>query len=142
MKVFDRYYGKKYTFKKKKYDYFNSEYQEIFIHKTNEILNTKALLKIFSFDFFDLSSLFLKLTEDLGKLFDIEEAKLYKYRSFHKKILRQINKKNRKYTRSQNNTIFIYNKIKENDLKYLRTKAVLTPKEFVLALFLYIISEV
>ena len=41
-----------------------------------------------------------------------------------------------------NNTIFIYNKIKENDLKYLRTKAILTPKEFVLALFLYVISEV
>lgn len=142
MKVFNRYYGKRYTFKKNKYDYFNGEYQEIFIHKVNEILNTETLLKIFSFDFLDLSSLFLKLTEDLGKLFNMEEARLYKYRSFHKRILNMISKKNRKYTRSQNNTIFIYNKIRENDLKYLRTKAILTPREFVLALFLYVISEV
>lgn len=142
MKVFNRYYGKKYTFKKNKYDYFNNEYQEVFLQKVNEILNTEALLKIFSFNFFDLSSLFLKLTEDLGKLFNMEEAKLYKYRSFHKKILKKVKKKNRQYTRSQNNTIFIYNKIKENDLKYLRTKAILTPKEFLLALFLYVISEV
>lgn len=142
MKVFHKYYGKKYTFKKTKFDYYNAEYQDIFTHKVNDILNTESLLKLFSFDFFNLSSLFLKLTEDLGKMFSLEEAKLYRYRKFHKLILKAMRKNTGKISKSRALTCSIYQKIKESNYRYLRTKAILTPKEFVLALFLYVISEV
>lgn len=141
MKVFGKYLGNKYTFKKKKINKALDEYQEIFLYNFTNIINTNKLNKIFDLDFFNPDELILKIAEDVGLYLNIDETKIYSFKSFNKKLLKvfRTNKINNKDIET---TTLLFNKMTERDYKYLRLKGILNPKEFIYALYLYSISEV
>lgn len=141
MKVFGKYLGNKYTFKKYKINQIIDEYQEIFLYNFTNIINTNKLNKVFDLDFFDPDTLILKTAEDIGLLFKLDETKIYSFKGFNKKILKEF--KNPTKTNKQIEiTTNLYKKILNKDYKYLRIKGLLNPKEFIYALYLYTIREV
>lgn len=145
MKLFNKYYGKKFTFKKRNFEKVMNEYNEIFIHKFNDIFNTSKISDIFKLNDLDLSNLLLRTSEDIGSILELDETKIYSYKRFCKICIKKIKKNYRNNsikTKKSDSVFSLYNKIKTKDYKYLKTKAILTPKEFLCALLLYVVSEV
>ena len=143
MKVFGKYLGYKYTFKKRNVDSLLVEYSEIFLHNFNNILNNKKLTKIFNLENINITDFLLKTSEDIGIMFNINEEKIYNYKRYNKILLKRINKLLKTNNDKKYSTIidFFY-KMKTNDYKYLRLKGILSPKEFIISLYLYTLSEV
>ena len=146
MKVFGKFLGKKFTFKKRNYNRIMKEYNELFLYKFNDILNTKKLASILKIDNLKIDNTLLKNIEELGLLFELDETRIYNFKRFNKLILKKFKKynSNNKLDQSiiKDNIYKLYNKMKNNDYKYLRLKGIFMPKEFIMALMLYIISEV
>ena len=68
MKVFGKYKGYKYTFKKKNIDEAISEYHKLFIHNLNQILNSEKLIKLIAVNLIDQEKLIIKTAEEIGLL--------------------------------------------------------------------------
>lgn len=141
MKVFGKYIGHKYTFKKYKINQIIDEYQEMFLYNFTNIINTNKLNKVFDLDFFDPYTLILKTAEDVGLLLNLDETKIYNFKKFNKKLLKKF-KNPTKTNKRLEITTDLYHKMLNKDYKYLRIKGILNPKEFIYALYLYTISEV
>ena len=139
MKVFGKYKGYKYTFKKKNIDEAISEYHKLFIHNLNQILNSEKLIKLIAVNLIDQEKLIIKTAEEIGLLLD--ETKIYKFRKFNKKLLKEF-KKNKSNSKKIIAIKELYEMMLKKDYKLLRTTGILHPKEFIEALYLYTISEV
>ena len=140
MKVFNKYKGNKFTFKKKNMDKLLDEYSQVFMYNFNQILNTDKLTNAFNLDLININNIILNLSEDLGYIFNINDTKIYNYKKFNKLLLKNINKN--ELNKKCQKVINIYKKIKNKDYKYLRIKGILSPKEFLYALYLYTLEEV
>lgn len=141
MKVFGKYKGYKYTFKKKNIDEAISEYHKLFIHNLNQILNSKKLIKLIDVNLIDTEKLIIKTAEEIGLLLEFDETKIYKFRKFNKKLLKEF-KKNKVNSKKISTIKELYEMMLKKDYKLLRTTGILHPKEFIEALYLYTISEV
>lgn len=141
MKVFGKYIGHKYTFKKHKINQIIDEYQEMFLYNFTNIINTNKLNKVFDLDFFDPNELILKMAEDVGLFLNLDETKIYSFREFNKMLLKKF-KTPTKTNKQLEITTNLYHKMLNKDYKYLRIKGILNPKEFIYALYLYTIREV
>lgn len=141
LKTFHKLYGKKYSFKTKKFDHAFLEYKGIFIYHINRIINHKELTQKFKLDKFNIDKFLLKTCEQLGIDFKFDETKIYHYRKFNKKILHKANRL-RKKNPNINKTIFLYNKLINKDFNYIKLKGLLNPKDLMKALYLYTLSEV
>lgn len=141
MKVFGKYKGYKYTFKKKNIDEAISEYHKLFIHNLNQILNSEKLIKLIDVNLIDTEKLIIKTAEEIGLLLEFDETKIYKFRKFNKKLLKEF-KKNKVNSKKISTIKELYEMILKKDYKLLRTTGILHPKEFIEALYLYTISEV
>lgn len=140
MKTFNKYKGNKFTFKKKNIDKLLNEYATVFIYNFNQILNTEMLTSIFNLDLININNIILNLSEDLGYIFKLDDTKIYNYKRFNKVLLKNIN--NTKLNKKGQKVIEMYKKIKNKDYNYLRIKGILSPKEFLYALYLYTLEEV
>ena len=141
MKVFGKYKGYKYTFKKKNIDEAISEYHKLFIHNLNQILNSEKLIKLIDVNLIDQEKLIIKTAEEIGLLLEFDETKIYKFRKFNKKLLKEF-KKNKVDSKKISTIEELYEMMLKKDYKLLRTTGILHPKEFIEALYLYTISEV
>lgn len=141
MKVFGKYKGYKYTFKKKNIDEAISEYHKLFIHNLNQILNSEKLIKLIDVNLIDTEKLIIKTAEEIGLLLEFDETKIYKFRKFNKKLLKKF-KKNKVNSKKIIAIEELYEMMLKKDYKLLRTTGILHPKEFIEALYLYTISEV
>ena len=141
MKVFGKYKGYKYTFKKKNIDEAISEYHKLFIHNLNQILNSEKLIKLIDVNLIDQEKLIIKTAEEIGLLLEFDETKIYKFRKFNKKLLKEF-KKNKVNSKKISTIEELYEMMLKKDYKLLRTTGILHPKEFIEALYLYTISEV
>lgn len=141
MKVFGKYKGYKYTFKKKNIDEAISEYHKLFIHNLNQILNSEKLIKLIAVNLIDQEKLIIKTAEEIGLLLEFDETKIYKFRKFNKKLLKEF-KKNKVNSKKISTIEELYEMMLKKDYKLLRTTGILHPKEFIEALYLYTISEV
>ena len=141
MKVFGKYKGYKYTFKKKNIDEAISEYHKLFIHNLNQILNSEKLIKLIDVNLIDQEKLIIKTAEEIGLLLEFDETKIYKFRKFNKKLLKEF-KKNKVNSKKVSTIKELYEMMLKKDYKLLRTTGILHPKEFIEALYLYTISEV
>lgn len=140
MKVFGKYKGYKYTFKKKKIDDEISEYHKLFIYNLNQILNSEKLIKLIDVNLIDTEKLIIKTAEEIGLLLNFDETKIYKFKKFNKKLLKSF--KNNKSNSKKILTIKeLYEMMLKKNYKLLRTIGILHPKEFIEALYLYTISE-
>ena len=141
MKVFGKYKGYKYTFKKKNIDEAISEYHKLFIHNLNQILNSEKLIKLIDVNLIDTEKLIIKTAEEIGLLLEFDETKIYKFRKFNKKLLKEF-KKNKVNSKKISTIKELYEMMFKKDYKLLRTTGIIHPKEFIEALYLYTISEV
>ena len=141
MKVFGKYKGYKYTFKKKNIDEAISEYHKLFIHNLNQILNSEKLIKLIDVNLIDTEKLIIKTAEEIGLLLEFDETKIYKFRKFNKKLLKEF-KENKVNSKKISTIKELYEMMLKKDYKLLRTTGILHPKEFIEALYLYTISEV
>lgn len=141
MKVFKKLSGKKYTFRNKNFTMVKDEYKEVFLHTLNKIIKYQELNKIIKIEKLNIDQLLLRVCEQLGSDFKFDETKIYKFGSFNKKLLKKANYLQKKDS-SINKTIFLYNKLINNDLKYIKTKGLLNLKDLIKALYLYTLKEV
>lgn len=144
MKKFNKFFGNKYTFKNKNFSDLLEEYNVLYIHNFNRILNTEKLLKRFEVEKLNIDNLILDILENLGHLFNFDETKIYNIKKYNKKLLKISNNliyADEKLTKKQEIVINLYKKMKKKDYKEVRIKGILTIKEFFMALYLYTLSE-
>ncbi len=151
MKAFGKLEGNNYTFKKntikkniKKY----SETWKYLIDKTiDKNLLTSLIKKIYKIDSKkenkEIGIVLLKIMEDLGKEFNIDDTKIYSKRKFNKLIKKNFKTKVKYYEmkNEEDKIIEIYKNMKNKNKKKLKKDILLSSKEFFKALYLYTIEE-
>lgn len=155
MKKFGRFDGKRFTFKRNSITKCERRYKDSYefhfkrVLKTkklfNQVINMRLRKKIISRQYM------LTLMEELGKMFHLDETKIYNYHTFNfellKEVEREINEKNTNATmfgkllKSKTMVLDTYEKLKKGNLKAIRQNATLAPNEFLKALYLFTISE-
>lgn len=152
MKVYNKYEGKQFTFKKNNLLKNCQKYQATYEYIIKEILNSKPLIKAIK-DILNITStkendsreeLFLRIMEHTGNSFNLDETKLYSYRTFNKLLKKQLKLclKNKNYiSKKIKLELEFFNLIKNKDYKVLRKKALLNPLELLRAVYLYTICE-
>lgn len=151
MKVFGKYEGKKFTYKKKTINKIIDNYQPIwnfYISKiiTNKTLTetVKKLLKISNtLTEKTITKLILNTLEDLGQLYKLDETKVYSYRKFNRKLKKAFRKSQKSNTKSTKEDIIIelYKKLQTEKYNELKKDIILYPSEFLKSLYLYSIIE-
>lgn len=155
MKKFGKFEGHKYTFKKGSIAKCHQKYEKICTKYFSEIFKSKKLFN----DLINLPLMkkakkkkySLTIMEELGVMFELDEARVYSYRKFNKELQKSVrnytksmdshHKKITKLLQSKTIVIDIYNKIRKGNIKAVRQSALLTPSEFLKALYLYAIHE-
>lgn len=157
MKVFGRLEGNKFTFRKNHLERNRTLYQETYLHIINKILKYKKIIKTFEelinvdINIDDetkdeiIGKLLLRIIESLAKSFNLDETKIYTYRSFNKAIRRKL----KAYLKHEIETnepckkkeIELYKEIQEGNYKDVRKKALLNPIDLLKAIYLYTICE-
>lgn len=143
MKIFNKYYGKKYTFKKHSFTKINNDYKQVFIKKIKDILKNK---RVISLDINKIDNkLILKIAEDIGKLFKIEDYKIYSFKKYNKILLKRVKKiikGNKPITKKMSNVINLYKMCLCDDYKNMSFKNIISSKEILMAIYLYTVSEI
>lgn len=154
MKVFNKYEGKKYTFKINSINKNIEKHTNIWNYSINQIIDNEKIIELFKkainineeFSINVLKKLVLTTMENLSDTFNLEETKIYSYKKFNKllkKKLKMILTNNEKdITSKQKKVVNLYNKFKEKNYKLLRKNCLISPLEFLQALYLYAIDEV
>lgn len=157
MKIFGKFEGNKYTFRKNQLEKNRILYQETYLHVLNKILKYKKVIKSFEElintnitienetkdEIFE--KLMLKIMESTAKSFKLDETRVYTHHSFNK--LLQIELK--KYLKDETETnepckkkeIELYKLIKDSEFKELRKQALLNPIDTLKAIYIYTICE-
>lgn len=141
LKVFHKLSGKKYTFRNRGFQKKMEEYQKVFFHNLNTIIGHKEISKILEIKKLNINQFLLKICEQLGSDFHMDETRIYHFKKFNQKILKEANHR-RKEKSNDNKTIFLYHKLRNKNFRYIKTKGLLNPKELIKALYLYTLSEV
>ena len=156
MKAFNKYEGNKYTFKKGHIEKNNTMYQETYQHILSKILRFKNATK----DFYkqlkisiDIplkleDKLLLKVMELVAKDFNLDETTIYTYRSFNRKLKKELklrikkleteNQTNHKHKKTE---VELYLEMINGNYSELRKLGLLNPIELLKAVYLYTICE-
>ncbi len=152
MKTFKTLEGNKYTFKRNSLKKNQKIYKETYLHFLNKILKYKKAIRSFeNLINIDISlnqelqsdlleKLILKVMENLAKSFELDDSKIYTYKSFNKALKKQLNV----YIKENNNTkneVKLYLKIINEEYRSLRNEALLNPINLLKAIYLYTICE-
>lgn len=159
MKTYGKLEGNKYTFKKGDLKKNTEKYQDIFLQNVSFLLRKKSVidkfLQISSFKKLlekkDIEKILLNTIEHLGKVFEIEEFKIYKISYYNEKLLKEARKiegikeidlKEMKKILDKKQLIkTIYNLLKQRGEGWVSTIGVLFPKELLGALYLLSLEE-
>ena len=125
-----------------------SETWKYLIDKTiDKNLLTSLIKKIYKIDSKkenkEIGIVLLKIMEDLGKEFNIDDTKIYSKRKFNKLIKKNFKTKVKYYEmkNEEDKIIEIYKNMKNKNKKKLKKDILLSSKEFFKALYLYTIEE-
>lgn len=155
LKAFNKCEGNKYTFKKGHIEKNNNMYQETYEHVISKILKFKAATKDF-YKQLNLSQdlpfkledkLLLKVMELVAKDFNIDETEIYSYRSFNRKIRKELRKRIKSLETKQNTKkhkkteVELYLELQKHNYSELRKLGLLNPIELLKAVYLYTICE-
>ncbi len=155
MKILNQLEGKTYTFKKGDISKNRQLHKETYEFLFNKIMNTTKLTNSFK-DILKITTtnkekvidnLFLRIIESLGKTFGLDETVIYTYKSFNKELKKKfnkllLNKNNKKIKKKEEIIINLYKKMMKKEYKELRKLALITPIDFLKALYIYSINEV
>lgn len=152
LKVFNKLEGSKYTLKKGHISKNRTKHEDTFAFIFNEIIDSEKLIDSFkkvlkvtsTIDDELTNKLLIRIMESLGKTFNLDETKIYSYKSFNKELRKQIAYllKNEPTKRNQLKLVNLYKKVLNKEYKELRKDALINPIEFLKALYLYSICEV
>lgn len=141
MKIFDKFYGKKYTFKKRHFIQISEDYKQVYIKKVEDILHNKRLLTL------DVSLIdtdfILRVAEEAGKIFNIDDFKIYSFKKYNKLLIKKVKTiiKSDKNNKKINNIINLYNACSSNNYKDIGLKNIFSSKELLIAIYLYSVCE-
>ena len=142
MKVFNKFYGKKYTFKKRHFIEITEDYKQVYIKKVEDILHNKRMITL-DIDSID-DKFMLKIAEEVGKIFNIDDFKIYSFKKYNRLLMKNVktitkNKKNN--SNKINNIINLYNACINNNYKDIGLKSIFSSKELLMAIYLYSVCE-
>ena len=156
MKAFHKLEGNKYTFKKGHIEKNNLMYQETYLHILNKILRFKNATKEFysQLKILDVTKeniqekLLLRVMELVAKDFNLDETTIYTYRSFNRKLKKELklrikkleteNQTNHKHKKTE---VELYLEMINGNYSELRKLGLLNPIELLKAVYLYTICE-
>lgn len=156
MKAFHKLEGNKYTFKKGHIEKNNLMYQETYLHILNKILRFKNATKEFysQLKISDVTKeniqekLLLRVMELVAKDFNLDETTIYTYRSFNRKLKKELklrikkleteNQTNHKHKKTE---VELYLEMINGNFSELRKLGLLNPIELLKAVYLYTICE-
>lgn len=154
MKVFKKFEGKKYTFKKNNLINNYNKYSEDFVETTRYYVNqNKSILKVLA-KFNDVSyvinkqnimKIMNKNLEELGNIFELDESLIYDINSYNKILLRRLKKEPvvkidvKKVLNRKALIKYIYSNLSENLSQATYNLICLFPKEFLMAIYLKVI---
>ena len=154
MKVFKKFEGKKYTFKKNNLINNYNKYSEDFVETTRYYVNqNKSILKVLA-KFNDVSyvvnkqnimKIMNKNLEELGNIFELDESLIYDINSYNKILLRRLKKVPvvkidvKKLLNQKALIKYIYSNLHENLSQATYNLICLFPKEFLMAIYLKVI---
>lgn len=170
LKVFNKLDGIHYTFKKNQIKKLSKKYQDIFFKNLENALNNdkkKILIdsiitdltraRIFGIKEKDLDKIFLETLEYAAKSFDINETKIYNYKTFNRRLIKafisykdtKLNMsidtlKSKKYNNFENSkkVILQFSKLLDkSNTKDISNLAISYPKEFLSSIYLKTISR-
>lgn len=154
MKAFNKLEGNRYTFKKGQIEKNNNMYQQTYEHIMSKVLRFKNATK----DFYkqlkitsDIPTkledkLLLRVMELVAKDFNLDDTKIYTYRSFNRALRKELKKRIKELdtteTRKTKKTeVELYLEMEKGNYKDLRTLGLLNPIELLKAVYLYTICE-
>lgn len=148
LKKFGKLEGKKYTFKKDSLRKNKRKHLDTYQYTFQQIINNEKLIHNFSLllkivptkEEKIIDTIMLKVIEDLAKAFGLEETTIYSYKKFNKLLRKKA--KLPAVTKETKQILEFFTAIKEKRYKEIRKKALITPLEFLKALYLYTIYEV
>ena len=141
MKIFDKFYGKKYTFKKRHFMQISEDYKQVYIKKVEDILHNKRLLTL-DVNLID-TDFILRVAEEAGKIFNIDDFKIYSFKKYNKLLMKKVKTiiKSDKNNKKINNIINLYNACSSNNYKDIGLKNIFSSKELLIAIYLYSVCE-
>ena len=141
MKIFDKFYGKKYTFKKRHFIHISEDYKQVYIKKVEDILHNKRLLTL-DVNLID-TDFILRVAEEAGKIFNIDDFKIYSFKKYNKLLMKKVKTiiKSDKNNKKINNIINLYNASINNNYKDIGLKNIFSSKELLIAIYLYSVCE-
>lgn len=141
MKIFDKFYGKKYTFKKRHFMQISEDYKQVYIKKVEDILHNKRLLTL-DVNLID-TDFILRVAEEAGKIFNIDDFKIYSFKKYNKLLMKKVKTiiKSDKNNKKINNIINLYNACINNNYKDIGLKNIFSSKELLIAIYLYSVCE-
>lgn len=141
MKIFDKFYGKKYTFKKRHFMQISEDYKQVYIKKVEDILHNKRLLTL-DVNLID-TDFILRVAEEAGKIFNIDDFKIYSFKKYNKLLMKKVKTiiKSDKNNKKINNIINLYNASINNNYKDIGLKNIFSSKELLIAIYLYSVCE-
>ena len=141
MKIFDKFYGKKYTFKKRHFIQISEDYKQVYIKKVEDILHNKRLLTL-DVNLID-TDFILRVAEEAGKIFNIDDFKIYSFKKYNKLLIKKVKTiiKSDKNNKKINNIINLYNACSSNNYKDIGLKNIFSSKELLIAIYLYSVCE-
>lgn len=154
MKAFNKLEGNHYTFKKGQIEKNNNMYQQTYEHIMSKVLRFKNATKDF-YKQLKISSdiptkledkLLLRVMELVAKDFNLDDTKIYTYRSFNRALRKELKKRIKELdtteTRKTKKTeVELYLEMEKGNYKDLRTLGLLNPIELLKAVYLYTICE-
>ena len=154
MKAFNKLEGNHYTFKKGQIEKNNNMYQQTYEHIISKVLRFKNATKDF-YKQLKISSdiptkiedkLLLRVMELVAKDFNIDDTKIYTYRSFNRALrkelkirIKELDTTETKKTKKTEVELFL--ELEKGNYKELRTLGLLNPIELLKAVYLYTICE-
>ncbi len=159
MKTYGKLDGNKYTFKKGDLKKNAEKYQEVFLKKNSSLLQKKGVvdkfLQISTFKKLlekkDVEKILNDILENLGKIFQLEEFRIYKIGQYNEKLLNELEKiegiteidlKEMKKILDKKQIIkTIYNLLKQKNENWISTIGIFFPKELLGAIYLLSIEK-
>lgn len=140
MKAFNKYYGKKYTFKDKNMDKIIDIFASSFIDIFKTLFPYNTIDKALNIVSFKKDDFMLNEIESLGHLLGLDDTKIYKFNNYNKLLLSSFkNSTNNKYIKEIDT---LYQNIKNKNYSNIRKNALLKPKVLMSAIYIYLLEEV
>lgn len=143
MKKFNKLDGIYYTFKRKNLEKFYKKYYTKFYKNVLNVfgnINEKSFFKSFIDD--ENNNYFYNIIEECGKIYNIDEANVYKVKKFNKLIIKKLEKEDEKksFFDSKKKIKEIMELLENNSISKIKRKNIIFHKEVIMAIYLYTIK--